>query len=569
MSMLGNLNLQKKAVISFSIVIAVACIILSVLGYNAASNGFGKALEMKAASDSKTVNEILDLKYEGAWEVKNNHLYKGGTPMDGSVSTNIVDGLKELTGNNITIFLGDTRVCTTYVKEDGARAVGTQASEAVVKQVIDEDKVYVGEAEVLGKVYYSVYQPIKDKGGKNIGMFYMGIPTETVEELQFAFIGGITVATLLLMVVMCACAYFAIGKITSQLKTAVDELEAIAEGDLSHEDMVSASQDEIGVLVTQINTMKAKVRALMMQIMESAQQLAASSEELTASATQAADSVQIVADNTVAMAEGSSHQMEVVGMAYDHMNDLNDEMDKVANKADEMTAAATESKADAEAGNIQAQDAIAKINAMAEVIEQSSQKVIALGERSKEISEIVDTISEIADQTNLLSLNAAIEASRAGEHGRGFAVVAEEVRKLSVNTAEAAENISNMIKNVIRDTDEAISSMKTGTATVGDSINTVTAASRALESIAKSIENISGHIGEAVEDVRNAKEKSNNVMDAMADVMNTCEESLNTSQEVSASTEEQTSTMEEIASASRTLAELAQNLQNEVNKFRV
>ena len=70
MSMLGNLNLQKKAVISFSIVIAVACIILSVLGYNAASNGFGKALEMKAASDSKTVNEILDLKYEGAWEVR-------------------------------------------------------------------------------------------------------------------------------------------------------------------------------------------------------------------------------------------------------------------------------------------------------------------------------------------------------------------------------------------------------------------------------------------------------------------------------------------------------------------
>ena len=145
------MNLQKKTILFLDAVLLLVCLILGLIGYHSANQGFEIALEDKAEADMRQTREILDLAYPGPWDIRKDGLYKGDQRMNDAFD--IVDHLGKLTGNNITIFSNDTRVATTFVK-DGNRAVGTQASEAVAEIVLKNGQNYTGEADVLGNTYF-------------------------------------------------------------------------------------------------------------------------------------------------------------------------------------------------------------------------------------------------------------------------------------------------------------------------------------------------------------------------------------------------------------------------------
>ena len=142
------MKVRQKSIIEFDVILVIVCLVLGVLSYYNASNGFDTALKNKAATDMKQVSEILDLKYPGSWNVTDGSLYKGTQKMDGSME--IVDQLGQLCGNNVTVFNGDMRVATTFKDESGKRAVGTKASEEVIQKVLKGGSDYLGMANVLG-----------------------------------------------------------------------------------------------------------------------------------------------------------------------------------------------------------------------------------------------------------------------------------------------------------------------------------------------------------------------------------------------------------------------------------
>ena len=178
------MNLQRKASIFFNCLIIVVSIIIGLLGYHSANEGFEIALEDKADSDIRQSLAILDLKYPGEWQVINGNLYKGEQKIDGAFE--IVDELGKLTGNNVTIFSGSKRGSTTF-QQNGKRSVGTEASQEVIATVLRGNDEFKGEAEVLGDKYFCVYAPIKSSNGSNIGMLFMGIPKSEVDALQTSF----------------------------------------------------------------------------------------------------------------------------------------------------------------------------------------------------------------------------------------------------------------------------------------------------------------------------------------------------------------------------------------------
>jgi methyl-accepting chemotaxis protein len=197
----------------------------------------------------------------------------------------------------------------------------------------------------------------------------------------------------------------------------------------------------------------------------------------------------------------------------------------------------------------------------------SSGVIKELESKSNQIGEIVDIITNIADQTNLLALNAAIEAARAGEHGRGFAVVADEVRKLAENSGTAASQIAELLTEIKNGTHEAVSSMDAGSQTVEDGVTALTGTVEAVQKIVEESNRIAvmaENIAAAAEEQSASIEEVTATVDEVASIS---QEAAAGTQQTSAAMEQQSATVQEISKSSQLLAEMASDMQEIVGKY--
>ncbi|MGE9842385.1 methyl-accepting chemotaxis protein [Selenomonas bovis] len=380
----------------------------------------------------------------------------------------------------------------------------------------------------------------------------------------------------LLQILMALFSRYAGANIARPIVRTTERLGIMGTGDFRLEGEAAAEMqelasrpDELGTMAQAMQEMNEKVRALMRNVAQTAEYLAASSEELTSSAEQAADVSQSIAESIVKVAGACSEQFDGVQTANEHtkkltqhMQDFEGHLEETGQQVQKTSDVATEGRQGVATAVTGMQSIQTNVSHIAEIIE-------GLGENSKQIGEIVDTIAGIAEQTNLLALNAAIEAARAGEHGRGFAVVADEVRKLAEQSQEAASEISERIGRIQSSTQEAVDAMHQGLSEVMDGTKTVQGAGTSFEGIASMV----GKVAEASRAMQSSVGRltqSIGRIDAAVEEINTKSRSVaDEAQTVSAATEEETASMHEIADASRKLAEQAQNLQNSIAVFKI
>ena len=383
----------------------------------------------------------------------------------------------------------------------------------------------------------------------------------------------LTIISLVTIAVVLFIAALIIAWFSRRIARPIQMLEVaanrIAGGDLSQGSMEINSNDEIGRLAKSFEQMAQNVRALIKQIHSNAEQLAASSEELTASADQSAQATNQVAISIQEVASGASEQMNAANEASSVVTEMSAGIEQIAANASSV-AGQTETAADkAVKGGAAVDKAVTQMSQIEQTVNTSAKVVAKLGERSKEIGQIVDTISGIAGQTNLLALNAAIEAARAGEQGRGFAVVAEEVRKLAEQSEEAAKKIANLIGEIQVDTDKAVEAMNQGTEEVKTGADVVNAAGVSFREIADLVTEVSDQVKQITAAIHEMARGSEKIVESVHKIDGLSKKSAGESQSVSAATEEQLASMEEIATSSRALATLAQDLQAAVGKFHV
>jgi methyl-accepting chemotaxis protein len=213
--------------------------------------------------------------------------------------------------------------------------------------------------------------------------------------------------------------------------------------------------------------------------------------------------------------------------------------------------------------------AVRQIANIEKTVAESARIVETLGDRSKEIGQIVDTISSLAGQTNLLALNAAIESARAGEAGRGFAVVAEEVRKLAEQSQDASKQIGELIGAIQADTDRAVAAMQQGTSEVRLGSEVVNRAGDAFQEILAAVGRVSDQASQMSQAIAEMAGGSRKIVASIKEIDAASKANVDETQNVSAATEEQSATMEEIAASSQGLATLAQDLQAAVRRFSV
>ena len=380
---------------------------------------------------------------------------------------------------------------------------------------------------------------------------------------------GLTILGILLVAgIIFALLRFA-ATITGATERLLHHVDALARGDLSQADLPVTSQDELGRLAANFNTMMKNIRDVIRQVAGTAEQLAAASEQLTAGAHQMAESATEIAGTVANVAEGTDAQLESLAGAKKNIGIVSDDIENVTSKAAHVADSSVRTADAAAKGESLMTEAMQKMTGIEQSVLRSAEVVEKLGESSKQIGEIVETISAIADQTNLLALNAAIEAARAGETGRGFAVVAEEVRKLAEQSREAADQIKDRIAGVQNDTSQAVAAMQSGTAEVQAGASAIHEVGTQFESIMRMVEEIKEQMADINSSMQTVTSGTEKIVQSATMVNEITEKTADHMQNISSSSQSQSASSEEIASASQSLAMLATDLQNTTNKFKL
>ena len=286
------------------------------------------------------------------------------------------------------------------------------------------------------------------------------------------------------VIIAIALGIFARRLAVKPLDAMVDRLKDIAEGEGDLTQRIDQDRkDEIGELGRWFNTFVSKIHDTIAEVSNATTEVSGAATEIAASSEQIAGR----------MEEQSQKTTEISSAVEEMSSSVKD----VSDRANDASANSVEAGNQAEHGGEVVGRTIQGMNTISQLVNDSAKSIDTLGSKSEQIGQVIDVINDIADQTNLLALNAAIEAARAGEHGRGFAVVADEVRKLADRTTKATEEIAGSINEIQQQTQAAVEQMKTGTQSVeegvtlaneaGDALNSILTGSREVEGMVQSI----------------------------------------------------------------------------------
>ena len=416
-----------------------------------------------------------------------------------------------------------------------------------------------------GQEMIAFYTPVESTGW---GMATLAYKDELFEPVRNTLTIMIIIS-LTLLVLISAGIWITVNKIMKPLGDMMNEVHQLSQGDFRERSFHIVSEDELGKLARAVQEMRAGVAKVIKSVSSSAADLTASTEELNSTTDQSAIAANQVADSIGKVAASTNQQLDAVNAMSSAVQNLSSAIQIMAKDAESATSKSVEAAGIARESGETLEKAIEQIK----TIERSSNKtkvaVTALGENSQKIGNIVDTISGIAEQTNLLALNAAIEAARAGEQGRGFAVVADEVRKLAESSHEATQQISDLIKVTQEDTIKAVKDMEDGVQVVKVGTENIISMGEAFRKIIDIVEKVSAQMQDISGATRTMARNGEEIVDHIRTINETSKSSAEEAETVSAATEEQTASVHEIANESTNLARMANELQQEVKKFKV
>ncbi len=461
-----------------------------------------------------------------------------------SIGTSLVtpaylDWLKKLSGVNVTIFKGDTRVMTT-IMQDGKRAVGTKLqSPEILKAVLERGETVYSHNNILGVDYNSAYWPVKDANGKIVGMWFVGMPIDELQRLERVAISNSIWIGVGLLVFQLILSFILGLKISAPIRKITAYAQAVADGNTEAQ-LDVYSRDDMGQLADSLRTMEDNLRKLVHDASEKAEEAHKRGEEAKlameearvaqAQAEQAkregmisaAAQIEEVVEQLNVSISDISEQVENTSGALDHaasrlaetataMEEMNSTVLEVAKNAGGASDISNAAKRKAEVGSEIVSRAVVGIQEVQRQSQALRDGMAQLDDHAKAISQIMGVISDIADQTNLLALNAAIEAARAGEAGRGFAVVADEVRKLAEKTMSSTTDVGNAIAAIQQ------------------------SAGQSIQQVEKAVGNIS-----------EATEYSNKSGEALKEIVGMVDQTADEVRAIAAASEQQSATSEEI-----------------------
>ena len=444
--------------------------------------------------------------------------------------------------------------------------------EIVSKEIAlkDEGDVigYTNLMNTSGKTISNVFQKKieeLDKGQEALVFSEIEKTSKSVNQTK-SFVFWIGLLSILIGIIL---AIVITRSITKPIKSASKALQEIAAGNLHIQDLEIKSNDEVGDLGKSYDKMIQDLRSVLGQIQESASSVASSSEELAASSEESTSASEQISRMTQDSAEGIEQQLHYFRELSQSISEMNDGIAQIAGNSENMLHLTEKTSSLTTAGEGYISHVVKQMGQIQQTVTKASDSIGSLQTSSNAISQIIEIITGVAEQTNLLALNAAIEAARAGEHGRGFAVVADEVRKLAEESKRSAGQITKMIHHIQVETNESVVMMNEGSLQVTEGLKETEEAHKAFNSISNAMEEVSQKVIEVSAAVEEMTAVTTQIFNAIHHVEQIAEKSSHNSQESAAATEQQFAAMEEVAASAQFLSKMAEDLQSIISKFKM
>ncbi|MEJ8546876.1 methyl-accepting chemotaxis protein [Brevibacillus borstelensis] len=344
--------------------------------------------------------------------------------------------------------------------------------------------------------------------------------------------------------------------------------QSLASGDFTATIQLDTA-DELGQMANRFNEMTATLRETLQRVSFHSEQVAATSEQLTASAQQTSQATEQIAEAVQDIAYGADKQAEATSRGTEIVTQIASHISQIGEAVKTVTGSTSTVRDQAAEGNQMASKAVEQMHLIEGQMARTSDVVNVLGQRSQEIGQMIALITDIAAQTNLLALNAAIEAARAGEQGRGFAVVADEVRKLAEQTAASADQVHRIVTDIQSDTTAVIAAMENGSHVLQEGMTYVRTTGQAFEQISQSTRVLFGQTDEVSSYMAEIGKQMETMIEAIQEISRISEQSSGNTQTVAAAAEEQNASMQEISAASAMLARMATELYDSIRSFKL
>jgi len=559
-------TIRKKMYLLILACMLLMVTLIAIIDFNEAKKNFLESANTKLLSDLQLSYQYFDVIVPGDWAIKDNELYKGDVKINNNFA--IVDEIGELAdGNLVTIFQHDTRVNTNIV-ENGVRQVNTKAPKELAATVLEQKERYIGSATVLGSMYQMATKPIFDSKGDIIGMWSTGTPSAPYINLATKYaLENVAISLGIAIVMFVSISWFLQRQIIAPINQLSATAKELADLNLNVKILNPKGKDEIANLAQAFIAMKNRLTETMSIVATSANQIASSSQTLAESSNQTSEASNQIALTMNDIANGSTTQSDQAEQIVTMMQKTIHEVANSLEKAEATLNRAIQSTQIARKGEDAINEAIKHLNSVTQTVSYATDSIQKLGKRSEEIGGIITVITGIAEQTNLLALNAAIEAARAGEQGKGFAVVASEVRQLAEQSSLASGQITNLIKDIQAETAVTVRTMESNLLAVEEQVHIISKGGNALKEIVEQVIETEHGVKEMKSAFTHVNDNSLNVQQAIHDISRIIEDSAAATEEIAATSEEQHATVAEISQNSEELAEISTNLQNEVKKF--